>query len=197
MEDGLQKEVARVVGGGAENDLLGVEGVHEDADALREAEADFIPHFDGDRNAQLGAFADGLEAEVFKLAVNAGELEHGVVGAEAQSVLQTEGDRTAAAVGFEAAEMAAAAHRAVDVQNDVAEFAGDARRAREEFAAGDDAAADACAHGQIDDVLLAFGATEEPFGENARVGVIIHVNRHVQAFYEIVTNWNSIPCEIR
>ena len=197
MEDGLQEEVARVVGGGAENDLFGVEGVHEDADALREAEADFIPHFDGDRNAQLGAFADGLEAEVLKLAVNAGELEHGVVGAETQSVLQTEGDGTAAAVGFEAAEMAAAAHRAVDIQNDVAEFAGDARRAREEFAAGDDAAADACAHGQIDDVLLAFGAAEEPLGENARVRVIVHVNRHVQTFYEVVTDWNGVPCEIR
>ncbi len=102
-EDGLEHEVAGVEGGGAEDDHLRVEGDHADADALGEAQADFIPHFDSQGNAEFGAFADRLEVEVFELALDIGQAVHGVVGAEAEFVLQLQGAAAAAAEGFEAA----------------------------------------------------------------------------------------------
>ncbi len=62
-----------------------------------------------------------------------------------------------------------------------------------ELAAGDNAAADAGAHGEVDDIGFAFGAAEEPLGEDAGVGVVVHEDGHAEAGDEVVADGHGVP----
>ncbi len=109
----------------------------------------------------------------------------------------TTGNRGARGVGLEAAVVAATAASAVEVDGDVADFAGAIGGTVMELAVQDDPAADPGPDGHADHVRAAACRADPGFAEDGTIGIVVERRHQAEALGQLGPQRHVHPAEIR
>ncbi len=161
--EGIKDELASLGDAAADDEGVGVEEPGDGGEGGAEPVSDFSPDAAGDFVASSGGFGDGFGGAVGEIFVDAD------LGVGFDGVL---GDLKIAGVFFEGAEVAVVAGDAVEVDAHLADFTGGVLAATVHLAIEDEAAADAGAEGEGDDVAKAACGAVAELGPGHGVGVI-------------------------
>ena len=161
--EGVEDEVAGLSDAAADDEGVGVEEPGDGREGGAEPVGDFAPDTAGDFVTGSGGFGDGFGGAVGEIFVDSD------LGVGFDGVL---GDLEVAGVFFECAEVAVVAGDAVEVDAHLTDFAGGVLAAAVHLAIEDEAAADAGAEGEGDDVAEAASGAIAEFGPGHGVGVI-------------------------
>src|SRR5207302_3863239 len=192
----LDQQVARIGHAAAHNEAHWVEHRGQVCDALSEPAADLLEAVDRRRIAfGRGSGDDGTVDRVDRL----GDLEKPtrVVGPFRRDLAGSAHERGATAVLLPAAEVAAPALPSRRHDTDMTGFAGESEAAAVEIAVDDEAAADAGADGQHDDVGELLAGAEPVFAPCGCVGVVLDDDRKVDAGGHLIVQWCFPPAAVR
>lgn len=78
--------------------------------------------------------------------------------------------------------MAASTNGSVGVDKYVPKFRAHAMKALKQTVAADDTAADACADGQVNEIMVSHPCAILPFCKPSQIGVVIKMDRHAKLF---------------
>ena len=160
----------------ADDQQLRVEHVHERRGGL------------ADRAPGVGDHAPAAEVALARQPHDRAPVEAVAVAAPQQL-----GQRVGAGDGLQAAAVAAAADRAVGVDEHVAELAGEALRAAVQAAVEHQPGADARRDHQVDEVLGVAPGAERGLGQRGEVGVVVDEDRQLEPAVHLVGGGDADP----
>ena len=187
LEDGIGVKIADSPCQSSQNQLFRVESVDEKSESLGVAQRHLIPESQSVGIVGTDRFFKNNHVDFLNFAVD--QLHNHGVGLVPELLLHTQGKVSAAAVGFVAAPLAAAAGTAVKLQADMAQLTGaQSLAAPDQIVGADHAAADTGAHGEVNEVPAVPSGAEEPLGKGAAVGVIFKTAGNVELALQIAQN---------
>ena len=107
------------------------------------------------------------------------------------------GNGTAAAVGFVTPFHPAGTLSAIQLDADVTDFTGtEGFAAAHQSVCRNDAAADAAAQGQVDEIPAPFARPEKPLSQRAAVGIVLKTAGDLQFIFQIIEDRHIAPQRI-